>query len=100
MSWTKDAVEEKLGRSCACKQFIENGGYLRLNVCDVPLLFFANCDDTVSAYFEYIPSHNADMYCAKEFCRFAIPYLTRHLSNRSKDAIMTSYCIKPIRIDL
>ena len=100
MNWTKDTVEEKLGRNSACKQFVENGGYLRLYVCDVSLLFFANCDDTVSVYFEYIPSHNADISYAKEFCKYAIPYLTRYLSNRSKDTIMTSYCIHPIRIDM
>ena len=100
MGWTKQTVEEKLNKTSSCKNFIDNGGYLRLNVCNISLLFFANCDDTVSVYYEYLPSHENNIAYAEEFCKFAVPYLTSHLSNRSKDALMTSYCIKPIQIDL
>lgn len=99
MAWTKEIVERKLVNTRSFEYFIENGGCLQLSVCGVSLLFYANCDNTVSAYFEYIPSSNNDIESAKEFCMYAKTYLKTKLSQRSDNSIMTSHCIKPIVID-
>lgn len=100
MTWTKETVERALFNADSCSRFIENKGRLKVDVCGVSLLFFANCDNTVSAYYEYLPSCNDDMVCAREFCRHAIPYLKDILVRHSDKILCSEHCIKPIIIDL
>lgn len=100
MGCTKESVERALFNSGSCDSFIQNYGRLRVDVCGVPLLFFANCDNTVSVYYEYLPSCSGDIACAREFCKHAIPCLKEILVKHSDKILSSEYSIKPIRIDL
>lgn len=99
MNWTKEDVEYKLAHIGSVDVFIQNGGVLKLKVCGTHLLFIANIDNTVSAYYEYLPSSMEVARCVYDFLLYAIPYLTRCLSERSKNTLLSPYCIEPICID-
>lgn len=100
MAWLKESVEAKLTQTNLFNAFIENGGFLKLQVCGTQLLFFANNDNTVSVFYEYRPSNMKIACCVDEFCSYAIPYLVKCLTERSDKTHLSSYCIKPILIDL
>ena len=99
MAWTKETVESKLAHISSVDAFIQNGGVLKLKVCGTYLLFIANNDNTVSAYYEYLPSSMKVVSCVNDFLLYAIPYLTRGLSERSENTLLSPYCIEPICID-
>ena len=100
MKWTKETVEATIINSNLFDTFIQKGGILKLSICGAPLLFFANNDDTVSVFYEYPPSDMGIANCVNDFCLHAIPYLAKCLAERSSRTLLTSYCIKPICIDL
>lgn len=98
MGWTEEKVERALLNSGSLSSFIENNGRLKVEVCGESLLFFANCNDTVSAYYEYLPVHSA-VACTREFCKYAIPYLEKILIKHRDEILPSEYCIKTIRLD-
>lgn len=100
MAWTKESVEATLINNNLFDEFIQKGGLLKLCVCGTHLLFFANNNDTVSVFYEYVPSNMEMTKCANEFCLHAIPFLSKRLAERSNRTLLTSYCIEPIYIDL
>lgn len=99
MAWSQETVEARLTRTNSFNAFIENGGFLKLQVCGTGLLFFANTDDTISAYYEMLPHCPESARCALEFCSYAIPYLTNRLSEHRDRTFCSPYCIEPIIIE-
>lgn len=97
MNWTKETVEEFLNNENAINMFI-NHGFLRLQINEVSLLFFPNTDDTVSMYYEYLPSKNK-FIDIENFYLYAIKYLEKQLSQHNKKNLLSSHCINPINID-
>ena len=102
MAWTKEMVEERIKDTISFDSFIKNGGVLSLpQICGGTILFYAHNDDAIiHPFFQYPTNPNIDYASIKEFCKYAIPFLEKLLSNHRKETICSPYCIEPICIDL